>query len=59
MELSGMKLRSLINTVRQLFCKHNFVEMDTDYNKASKRIGCGNAISYKCSNCGKIVWMRW
>ena len=59
MGLSGMKLRNLINTVRQFFCKHNFAEMDTEYNKASKQIGCGNAISYKCSKCGKIVWMRW
>ena len=53
------RVKKLIRWVRQYFCKHNFVEMDTEYNRASKCIGCGNAISYKCSKCGKIVWMRW
>ena len=53
------KVKKLIRWVQQYFCKHNFVEMDTEYNRASKRIGCGNAISYKCNKCGKIVWMRW
>ena len=32
---------------------------NSEYNKVSKNIGCGNALSYKCSKCGKIVWMKY
>lgn len=54
-----MSMNRLINAIKQHFCRHHFVEMDTEYNRVSKEVGCGNAISYKCDKCGKIVWMRW
>lgn len=52
-------LKRMIKSLRQRFCKHDFRQTDTEYNRTSKQIGCGNAISYKCSKCGKIVWLKY
>lgn len=52
-------IKRIMRSMKQRFCKHEFKLMDTEYNKVSKGIGCGNALSYKCTKCGKIVWMKY
>lgn len=52
-------IKRIMRSLRMRFCRHDFQLMNTEYNKVSKNIGCGNALSYKCSKCGKIVWMKY
>lgn len=54
-----MWIKRLIRDIKQQYCRHNFVEEKNEYNRVSKMIGCNSHISYKCSKCGKIVWMKF
>lgn len=54
-----LMIKRIVRSLRQRFCRHDFVLMNTEYNKVSKQVGCGNALSYKCTKCGKIVWMKY
>lgn len=46
-------IKRFASLVRMRFCKHDFVLMDTEYNKVSKRYGCGY-LWYRCPKCGKM-----
>lgn len=52
-------IKRIVRSLRMRFCRHHFVIMKNEYNEVSKEVGCGNALSYKCSKCGKIVWMKY
>lgn len=52
-------IKRIMRSLEQRFCRHDFKLMDTEYNKISMKIGCGNALSYRCTKCGKIVWMKY
>lgn len=46
-------IKRFASLVRMRFCKHDFVLMDTEYNKVSERYGCGY-LWYRCPKCGKM-----
>jgi len=55
-----MKL-NFVKAVRQRFCKHKFEMVDNEFNRVSRAI-CYPRYQYKCTKCGKIVWLnikRW
>lgn len=52
-------IKRIVRSLRMRFCRHDFQLMKNEYNKVSKAVGCGNALSYKCTRCGKIVWMKY
>jgi uncharacterized C2H2 Zn-finger protein len=48
-------IKHFLKVVRMNFCRHRFVLMDNDYNRVSRRIGCGR-LWYKCPKCGKVFY---
>jgi hypothetical protein len=46
-------IKHFIRAVKMKFCNHDFVLMNTEYNKVSKNTGCGR-LWYKCPKCGKM-----
>ena len=48
-------IKRLVKLVRARFCKHEFVLMDSEFNKASKNMGCGR-LWYKCPKCGRMFY---
>lgn len=51
-------IKWIVRSLRQRFCRHHFVLMKNEYNDISRVYG-GDKLTYKCSKCGKIVWMKY
>ena len=51
-------IKRIVRSLRQRLCRHHFVLMKNEYNDISKVYG-GDKLTYKCSKCGKIVWMKY
>ena len=51
-------IKRIMRSLRMRFCRHHFVIIKNEYNDISRVYG-GNKLAYKCSKCGKIVWMKY
>lgn len=51
-------IKRIMRSLRMRFCRHHFVIIKNEYNDISKVYG-GDKLAYKCSKCGKIVWMKY
>lgn len=53
-----LMIKRIMRSLRQRFCRHHFVIIKNEYNDISRVCG-GDKLAYKCSKCGKIVWMKY